>query len=76
MVFQRARSFQALPVRSRHHKGGILKLVNGLQTNLWDTVVAVIDKELQHKSGIKQMKKKELSTAVMSLFKVVTMLED
>jgi hypothetical protein len=54
----------------------ILKLDNNLQTNLQDTVADVIDKELRNTSVIDRMKNNEQSTAVVSLFETMTLLED
>ena len=57
-------------------RGDILKLADDPQTNLRDTVAAIIDKELRNKTVIDRMKKNELSTAVVSLFDIMTVLED
>ena len=55
---------------------GILELANDRQTNLCDTVVAVINKELQNKTVIDHMKMNELSIATVSLFGFITVLKD
>jgi hypothetical protein len=54
----------------------ILKLDNNLQTNLQDTFSAVIDKELRNTSVIDRIKNNEQSTAVVSLFETMTVLDD
>ena len=54
----------------------IISLAQDSHTNLRDTLKAAIDNDLRSRNSIKGMKKGELATAVVSLFDIMTVLEN